>query len=325
MIDVDLSNFEAQVLSASTHTPVLLDVWAPWCGPCQSLAPTLEALEAEYAGRFVLARLNADEVPQIAAQLSQMLGVRSIPLCVLFAGGQPVDAFVGAQPAESIRAFLDKHVPSEDAIAAEGQSSEADALLAAGDTQAALAMLAAALTQDPANDDVRARYVRLLIETGALAQAAEALREPLGREPQPLRFAALRCWLDAREFVASAHERAHWQPQQFDELIAASARDFEARLQKAHVLMDAQQWEAAMDELLEVVMRDKAWGNEAARRHIVAILEILSEAPAPEAPAPAAESSAEGAIHLTGHQAADASPQAQLISRYRRRLSMALH
>ena len=132
MINVDLNNFEAQVLSASTHTPVLLDVWAPWCGPCQQLSPVLEALEAEYAGRFVLARLNADEVPQIAAQLSQRLGVRSIPLCVLFASGHPVDAFVGAQPPEAIRAFLDKHVPSEGELAAEGQSNAADALLALG-------------------------------------------------------------------------------------------------------------------------------------------------------------------------------------------------
>ena len=106
MIDVTLQNFEADVLQASTRAPVLLDVWAEWCGPCKQLGPVLEQLETEYAGRFILAKLDADKVPQIAGQLSQMLGVRSIPLCVLFVGGQPVDAFVGAQPPAQIRQFL---------------------------------------------------------------------------------------------------------------------------------------------------------------------------------------------------------------------------
>ena len=97
MTDITLQNFEADVLQASLRTPVLLDVWAEWCGPCKQLGPVLEQLETEYAGRFILAKLDADKVPEIAGQLSQMLGTRSIPLCVLFAGGQPVDAFVGAQ------------------------------------------------------------------------------------------------------------------------------------------------------------------------------------------------------------------------------------
>ena len=119
MIDVTLENFEAEVIAASMAVPVLVDIWAPWCGPCKSLGPVLEQVETEYAGRFILVKLDADKVPEIAGQLSQLLGVRSIPLCVLFKGGQPVDGFVGAVPADEVRAFLDKHVPGASEVAAE--------------------------------------------------------------------------------------------------------------------------------------------------------------------------------------------------------------
>ena len=174
MIDVTLENFETEVMLASTQVPVLVDIWAEWCGPCKQLGPVLEQLEAEYAGRFVLAKLDADKVQQLAGQLSQMFGVRSIPFCVLFKGGQPVDGFVGALPAAQVREFLDKHVPSEGALTAEADVGEAEALLQSGDTDAALAKLADAVAQDPGNDDARADYIRLLIGTGAYAGAVVA-------------------------------------------------------------------------------------------------------------------------------------------------------
>ena len=88
MIDITLQNFEAELIGASQKQPVLLDIWAPWCGPCRTLGPSLEKLEEAYAGRFALAKLNSDEVPEIATQLSQMFGVRSIPFCVMFVDGQ---------------------------------------------------------------------------------------------------------------------------------------------------------------------------------------------------------------------------------------------
>jgi putative thioredoxin len=112
MIDITLENFQTDLIEGSAQTPVLLDIWAEWCGPCKQLGPVLEKLETEYAGRFTLAKLDADKVPQISSQLSQMFGVRSIPFCVMFVGGQPVDGFVGAIPADKIREFLDKHVPA---------------------------------------------------------------------------------------------------------------------------------------------------------------------------------------------------------------------
>ena len=322
MIDITLQNFEAEVIKASLQTPVLLDVWAEWCGPCKQLGPVLEQLETEYAGRFILAKLDADKVPEIAGQLSQMLGTRSIPLCVMFAGGQPVDGFVGAQPPATIRQFLDKHVPSEGALAAEEEVSEAEALMQAGDTNAALAKLADALAQDPANDEARDDYVRLLIGTGVYEEAAATLEEPLKREPRPLRFEALRRWLDAMEFVEK-DDRGNWPLPQFDEVIAQNKRDFDTRFQKAQVLMAEGQWTQAMDELLEIIMRDRKWNDEAARKTYVAILQLLTPPP-PKAGAAAAGKTA-GGIELTGKAAKQEDPQAELLSSYRRKLSMALN
>jgi putative thioredoxin len=317
MIDVTLKTFESEVIAASLQTPVLVDFWAPWCGPCKSLGPVLEKLEAEYAGRFKLVKINSDDEQQIAAAF----GIRSIPTCILIKGGQPVDGFMGAVPEGQVRQFLDKHVPSEGALQAEAGRDEADALLDAGDTDAALAHLQAALAADPANDDARFDYAHLLIATGALDQARATLAEPLAREPRALRFQALAAWLDAILFVQS-DPRGQQSPAQFDALIAQNKRDFAARYDKARVLVAAGEWTQAMDELLEIVMRDKKWNDEAARKLYVAILELL--APPPEKPA-AAQGASKGGIEITGKAASAQDPRAELVSTYRRRLSMALN
>ncbi len=149
MADITLSNFESEVIEASRRQPVLLDIWAPWCGPCKTLGPMLEKLETAYAGRFVLAKLDADQQPEIAGQLSRMFGVRSIPLCVLFQDGQPVDGFVGALPESELRAFLDKHVPSADAAAGQDDAERAREMLAAGHVDDGIAALKHALELDP--------------------------------------------------------------------------------------------------------------------------------------------------------------------------------
>jgi putative thioredoxin len=296
---------------------VLVDFWASWCGPCKTLGPILEQLEVEYAGRFKLAKIDSDKEQQLAAAF----GIRSIPTCILLKNGQPVDGFMGALPAGQVRQFLDKHVPSEGALAAEAQADEAGALLESGDTGAALTKLADALAQDPANDDARYDYARLLIATGALQEAAAALEEPLKHTPRPLRFAALRGWLDALEF-AHADPRGGWTPAQFDAKIAENKRDFATRFAKAQVLLAQSQWTASMDELLEIILRDKKWNDEAARKTCVAILELLT--PPPQRAAAASGKSA-GSIELTGKAAAQEDPQAALVSSYRRKLSMALN
>ncbi|MBU6465360.1 tetratricopeptide repeat protein [Simplicispira hankyongi] len=322
MIDVTLVNFEAEVITASLRAPVLVDVWAEWCGPCKQLGPQLELLETEYAGRFALAKLDADKVPEIAGQLSQMFGTRSIPLCVLFVQGQPVDGFVGALPPAQLRAFLDKHVPSEGALEAEAEVDEAHALLDAGDTQAALAKMADALAADPTNDDARFDYVRLLIGTGAYEEAQALLHEPLARIPKPLRFEALSHWLGALQFVQQ-DDRGNWPLEQFDAQIAQNKRDFDTRFAKARVLMAEGQWTAAMDELLEILLRDKAWQDGAARKTYVAILELLTP-PKPKADAGVPGKSA-GGIELMGKAGAQEDEATALLNSYRRKLSMALN
>jgi putative thioredoxin len=320
MIDITLQNFEAELIGASLRQPVLLDIWAPWCGPCKTLGPVLEKLEAAYGGRFVLAKLNSDEQPEIAGQLSQAFGVRSIPFCVLFSQGQPIDGFVGALPESEIRKFLDKHVPSAEALESDAEVAEAEALLGeAGDVEAALAKLQEAVAIDPANDAARIDYLKLLL-AGAATDPARAAQARAAFEPvaskvlSDARYAAIEHWLKACEAVPRARPMSA-----LEAAIAANKRDFEARFERAQWLFAHGENTAAMDELLEILMRDKTWNQELARKTYVAILELMTK-PAPKTEAGTA---AKGTLELTGKAAA--TPAADpLLDQYRRKLSMAL-
>ena len=297
MIDITVENFEAEVVAASMNVPVLVDFWAPWCGPCKSLGPVLEKLETDYAGRFKLAKIDSDQEQQLAA----MFGIRSIPTCVLLMNGQPVDGFTGALPEGKVREFLDKHVPSAEEVQAEAEEEEAQEALAEGDTGTALEKLQHAVVTDPANDDARFDYVKLLLQLGREDDAKVAFAPVIAKAAMSRKLGALKVWMDALDFVASGAYDAAAEAG-FEAKIAANKRDFDTRYARARWLITQQRWTDAMDELLEILMRDKACSEEIARKTYVAILELI-EAPKPKV--------AEGQIP----------PEDPVVATYRRRLS----
>ena len=295
MIDVTTENFESEVIAASMTQPVLVDFWAPWCGPCKVIGPLLEKLEVAYAGRFKLVKIDSDQEQQIAAAF----GIKSIPTVILLMNGQPVDGFMGALPEGKIREFLDKHLPSAGPAEEEAQPEQEDQLpLTAGDQLERLSQASAAA---PDNDDARFDYVKALLLAGRSDDAKAAFAPVIAKTALVRRLDSLQRLLGAIDFRAS-----HTDPERalatFDSQIGANKRNFQARYDKARLLMAQQQWTAAMDELLEILMRDRVWNDDLARKSYIAILDIM-EPPRPKV--------AEGQIP----------PDDPTMASYRRRLS----
>jgi putative thioredoxin len=260
--DVTEADFRHTVLERSLEVPVLLDCWAPWCGPCRSLKPMLEKLVQEYGGRFELAKLNTDEAPQISAALQ----IRSIPLVVLFVGGRPVDQFMGALPESQIRAFLDKHL-GEDADPVAALREEARA----ADPQTAEAMLREGLAHVPGDPGLAGDLAELLIARDALDEA-QALLDGQPADARDDRHAAL------LKRIAIARDKPAGDAQALAARIAANARDFDARFALAAIRAYEGDFRAAFDQLLEVVLRDKAEWREKARVQMVEWFSVCPDA-----------------------------------------------
>lgn len=292
MIDVTIENFESEVIAASMNQPVLVDFWAPWCGPCKVIGPILEKLEAEYAGRFKLVKIDSDQEQQLAG----MFGIRSIPTCVLLMNGQPVDGFMGALPEGQLRQFLDKHLPAAADVAEEEPAPEEPL-----DAQGRLEQLQHAVATNPADDDARFDYVKALLLAGRLADARGAFEPVAGKAAGIRRLDSLQRVMEAMGFAAQQGDGTRAMAD-LDARIAADRRDFEARFGRAQLLAAQQRWTEAMDELLEILMRDKAWNEDAARKTYIAILDLIE---------PPKAKVAEGQIP----------PDDPTVATYRRRLS----
>jgi putative thioredoxin len=297
MIDVTIANFDTEVIEASQTTPVLVDFWAPWCGPCKSLGPVLEKVETAYNGRFKLVKINSDEQQELAGAF----GIRSIPTCVLMVDGKPVDGFMGALPEGQVTAFLDKHLPAENELLAQAEEEEALEALADGDDETALAKLQQAVDTDPNNDDARFDLVKLLLQHGLEDEAKVAFAPVIAKSAAVRKLDALNHWIKALDSIAHFSIRESAEAE-FHSKIAANKRDFDARFGLAQLRMTEQRWTDAMDELLEILMRDKTWNSDLARKTYVAVLDII-EPPKPKV--------AEGQIP----------PEDPTVATYRRRLS----
>lgn len=252
--DVTEASFERDVLERSLDVPVLLDCWAPWCGPCRSLGPVLDKLVQAYGGRFLLAKLNTDDAPQISAALQ----IRSIPLVVLFVGGRPVDQFVGALPEGKVREFLDRHIQPQ---ASPAEQLRADAA-AAPDAATAEALLKNALALEPGHAGATLDLAERLLDRRALDDA-KALLDGLPAAARDDRHAAISARLKL------ALNRPAGDAAALAARIAADAKDFEARFALAALQVYDGDFRAAFEQLLEVVLRDKGDDRERARKQLV--------------------------------------------------------
>jgi putative thioredoxin len=252
-------NFDAEVVEASRRVPVFVDFWAPWCGPCRTLGPLLDRLAEEHQGAFLVAKINVDENPRLAGEF----GIRSIPAVKAISGGEIVDEFVGALPEPALRQFVRRLLPSEaDQFAKEGQAAETK-----GDAAAAEALYRKALESDPNQPRARLGIGRLLASSNveaALQELDRVLPGTLEREEADRVAARLRLVNENGAGVAELRAR-----------VEANPADLEARLQLARALAAAQDYEAALTHLLEIVKRDRNYADEVGRKSMLDIFNVL--------------------------------------------------
>jgi len=261
-IDVSVQDFQNRVIDASKKVPVLVDFWAPWCGPCRALGPVLEKLAAEYNGRFILAKVNSDENQSLAMKY----GVRGIPNVKAFANGELVDEFTGALPEPQVREFLQRLLPSP----AEPLRQQALAAKARGETDATRKLLLKAIELDPRHEAARLDLVDLMIDAKDLEEAGRLLDEIADRARDATRVDALRARLQLMTDSAPATDRAT-----LERKIASDPGDLQSRFELANHLALKQDYGPAMDQLLEIVRRERGFRDDAARKTLINLFSLL--------------------------------------------------
>jgi putative thioredoxin len=262
--DTTTATFRQDVLTESMRQPVLVDFWAPWCGPCKQLTPVIERVVTAAAGKVKLVKMNIDEHPQIAGQL----GIQSIPAVIAFQRGQPVDGFMGALPEAQIKGFIERLVGPVGGGAAEELLKQAAALADEGDAAGAAELYAAMLAQDQENVAAIAALAKLHLDLQDLEGAKRFLAmAPKAKANDPA-ITAVRAAIDLAEQAASLGDLAELQHR-----VEADPLDHQARFDLAVGLAGKGRRQDAVDHLLEIVRRDRSWNEDGARKQLVQFFE----------------------------------------------------
>ena len=270
VIDVTTENFMAEVIEASQAQLVLLDLWAPWCGPCKQLTPVLEKLAVQSGGAVRLAKMNIDEHPAVAQQLQ----VQSIPAVFAFKGGQPVDGFMGALPESEVKKFLDKHLDEGlGASPAEALMATAAEALAADQIGDAIECYGAALEQEPENVQAMAGLAQSHLAQGDTALAAAALAAASPHDNDPALSAARAALALADKMAEKNGEEDAPDDAALLAALEADPNNHQARFDSALSHHAAGRRAAALDALLDIVERQRDWHEDAARKQLVELFD----------------------------------------------------
>ena len=262
--DTTTAGFRQDVIAESAKQPVLVDFWAPWCGPCKQLTPVIEKAVKAAGGKVKLVKMNIDEHPQIPGQL----GIQSIPAVIAFTKGQPVDGFMGALPESQVKGFIERLVGPVGPSAAEDMLAEAAELAAQGDAAGAAELYAAVLAQEPDNVAAIAALAKLHLDLGDLDGAKRFLTmAPKGKENDPA-IAGARAAIELAEQAASLGDVGELMRR-----VEADPRDHQARFDLAVALNARNKREESVDALLEIVRRDRTWNEDGARKQLVQFFE----------------------------------------------------
>jgi putative thioredoxin len=272
IFDVTTQDFEARVLQASMQKPVLVDFWAPWCGPCKQLMPVLEAEVNAANGEVLLAKVNIDE----NGELAQALRIQSVPTVMAFFQGQPVTGFTGARPASEIKNLIAQLVKLSrsslpDALDIPQTLQQAAQCLAEGDAQTAQGLYIQILQQDPNNSDAYVGMVRVMIAVDALDQAAQFIEQAPEAVVKSPNFASAKTALE----IARGAGEAAAKLKPLLKALEQAPDDQQARFDLAQAQFAAGAKQEAIENLLYMVRTDRGWNNEAARLELLRCFEAL--------------------------------------------------